>query len=125
VDNVPGATRAGHWRGSAFNETLTMYSKHMDAYIFSFHGQGLTLAPPNEPAVTWESYVDTISFQSICSGKATHIDILTYICSDNPIPTYDFSYTLHMSTFEGMAAGLAAPVLAGDCPCVSFFLCVV
>ncbi|KAJ7828206.1 hypothetical protein B0H14DRAFT_2516637 [Mycena olivaceomarginata] len=116
TDNVPGATRSGPFGGATYNETLTMYSKHSDAFSLSYHGKAFTLTPSNGPALTFGPYTETIRFESICGGRATFIDVLTYTCSDNPIAIYDAWYTIHMSSFEGLAAKIGAPVLAGDCP---------
>ncbi|KAJ6581950.1 hypothetical protein B0H19DRAFT_1117103 [Mycena capillaripes] len=114
TDNVPGATRSGPFGGTTYNETLTTYSMRSDALTFSFHGKGFTDVGP--PSVTFDSYVETFRFESICSGKATYIDVLTHVCSNDQTVSYNLWYALHMTTFEGMAAGLGALILAGDCP---------
>ncbi|KAJ7918669.1 hypothetical protein B0H13DRAFT_2435201 [Mycena leptocephala] len=117
IDNVPGATRAGVVGNSTFNETLTMYSMYPDALIYSYHGQPITYVLPNVPPAHFYGYAETMRFESICGGKATYIDLLSYMCSNDQVAAYNLWYLDHMSTFEGMAANLGATVLAGDCPC--------
>ncbi|KAJ6481275.1 hypothetical protein C8R47DRAFT_1197822 [Mycena vitilis] len=111
ADNVPGATRSGPFGGTTYNETLTMYSMHSDAFIFSLVGQGFTTA-----SVRLDSYAETMRFESICGGTATYIDIISYLCSDDQAAAYNLIYGLHMSTFPGVFAGMGATVMAGDCP---------
>ncbi|KAF8216920.1 hypothetical protein K438DRAFT_1704054 [Mycena galopus ATCC 62051] len=119
TDNVPGATRAGPFGTATFNETLTMYHKSSDALMYSFHGKGVILSPPNQRTYRFDGYAETMRLESICDGSATYIDLITYLCSNDSAAAYDLWYTTHMSTFETMAAKLGAPVLAGDCPLVS------
>ncbi|KAK7012810.1 hypothetical protein R3P38DRAFT_1556832 [Favolaschia claudopus] len=120
-DNVPGATRFGHGAGGTFNETLIMYFNNPDAYVFALHGQPATFPMSHSPQATkLDGYVETMRFLSICGGKATYIDVITYYCHDSDeqqqIAAYDLLYTAHTLTFEKMAAGLGAPVFAGVCP---------
>jgi len=116
TDNVPGATRAGPFGGDTFNETLIAYASQSDSLQFSYQGKGFTYTPPTGPAVVLGRYTETNRFLSICGGKATYIDILTYTCSANQIATYDFWYTTHDAVFPPLAVTVGAPVLAGDCP---------
>ncbi|KAJ7333325.1 hypothetical protein DFH08DRAFT_785680, partial [Mycena albidolilacea] len=117
ADNVPGASRSGPFNGVTYNETLTMFTERSDAVTFSFIGKGFSYTrSPKGPTVTLDGYTESMRFESICGGKATYIDVLTRVCSDNQIEAYDLWYTLHMTTFQGMAVNLGAPVLAGDCP---------
>ncbi|KAF7370290.1 hypothetical protein MSAN_00660300 [Mycena sanguinolenta] len=120
TDNVPGATRSGTFAGGVFNETLTAMDKRSDALIFSYHGNNYTFTPgPGYPSslVTLDSYTETIRFESICGGKATYIDVLTYVCSDNQPLAYSLWSMIHTSTFDGLAMSFGATILAGDCPC--------
>ncbi|KAJ6510549.1 hypothetical protein C8R45DRAFT_392018 [Mycena sanguinolenta] len=116
TDNVPGATRSGPFAGAIFDETLTAIDKRSDAFIFSYHGKGLTFTPAGYPALAMYGYSETMRFESICGGKATYIDVITYVCSDNQPSAYTVWSTLHTSTFDGLAATLGATILAGDCP---------
>ncbi|KAF7370287.1 hypothetical protein MSAN_00660000 [Mycena sanguinolenta] len=117
TDNVPGATRSGPFVGTIFNETLTAFEKRSDMLLFSYHGKGFTFIPgPSYPALRWDGYSETLRFESICSGKATYIDLITYTCSDNQPLTYTVWSTVHTSTFDGLAQTLGATILAGDCP---------
>ncbi|KAJ7698974.1 hypothetical protein B0H17DRAFT_1129519 [Mycena rosella] len=111
TDKIPGATRSGNL-GGTFDETLTAYDTRPDALIFTYHGQYTLNQQPRNPM----RYTETTRFESICGGKATYIDIITYVCSDDQIAAYNVWYTLHMSAFQGLAATLGATVLAGDCP---------
>ncbi|KAJ7816081.1 hypothetical protein B0H14DRAFT_3475601 [Mycena olivaceomarginata] len=113
TDNVPGATRSGPLGGTAvFNETLTMYSMHPDEFTFSFHGAPYVFGGQNVTA-----YAETMRFEGICSGKATYIDVITYLCSNDSIAVYDATYTAHMVSFQGLATSVGATVMARDCPC--------
>ncbi|KAJ7483817.1 hypothetical protein B0H11DRAFT_1723231 [Mycena galericulata] len=117
VDNVPGATRSGPWFGGVFNETLTMYHLDDELYIWTYHGAAYTYAPGGGvPPTHLSAYAETTRFESICSGTATYIDIITYLCSDNPKVVYSLLYTLHMVTFQDLAQSANATVLGGDCP---------
>jgi hypothetical protein len=98
-----------------------MYSMYPDALIYSYHGQPITYALPNVPPAHFYGYAETMRFESICGGKATYIDLLSYMCSNDQVAAYNLWYLDHMSTFEGMAANLGATVLAGDYPCVFIF----
>ncbi|KAJ7682540.1 hypothetical protein DFH06DRAFT_1389286 [Mycena polygramma] len=115
VDNVPGATRSAAWFGGTFNETLTMYHLDEELYIWTYHGAAFTYAPGGRAPIHLSAYAETTRFESICSGKATYIDIITYLCSDDPVGAYSLLYTLHMVTFQDLAQSANASVLAGDC----------
>jgi hypothetical protein len=120
TDNVPGATRSGPLVGNnVFNETLTMYSAHPDALMYTYHGKAVTYPAPNGSPVYFHGYAETMRLDSICDGKGTYIDLITWVCADEQIAAYNIWYTAHASSFEGMAAGLGATVLAGDCPRMS------
>ncbi|KAJ6566019.1 hypothetical protein B0H19DRAFT_1257310 [Mycena capillaripes] len=116
TDNVPGATRSGLTGGATFNETLTMYSKHSDVLMFSIHGQAVTYSLPNQAPLHFDGYVETMRFESICNGKATYIDLISYLCSNDSTAAYALLYSFHMSAFQEMAESIGATVLAGDCP---------
>ncbi|KAF7370291.1 hypothetical protein MSAN_00660400 [Mycena sanguinolenta] len=117
TDNVPGATRSGPFAGGIYNETLTAIEKRPDALLFSYHGKGFTFTPgPSYPALRWDGYTETMRFESICGGKATYIDVLTYTCSNNQRLTYTAWSILHTSSFDGLAQSFGATILAGDCP---------
>ncbi|KAJ7088550.1 hypothetical protein C8R43DRAFT_1050737, partial [Mycena crocata] len=116
VDNIPGATRGGVFAGGAFNETLTMYLARPDALEFTLHGIGGTFAH-----VRLDGYAETARFESICSGRATYIVVVTYVCSPDQAAAYDFWYTSHMDVFEALATRIGTTVLAGDCPCACGF----
>ncbi|KAJ6479699.1 hypothetical protein C8R45DRAFT_1155830 [Mycena sanguinolenta] len=116
TDNVPGATRYGLFAGAVFSDTLTAMDKRSDALIFSYQGKSFTFTPAGYPTLAMGRYSETIRFESICGGKATYIDAITYICSDNQPLAYTVWSTLHTSTFDGLAATLGATILAGDCP---------
>jgi hypothetical protein len=90
-----------------------------DALEFSYHGKDfLDMRPAPYPSpLRIDHYNETMRFESICDGQATYIDVLTYTCSGTQKLAYDFWYTLHQSTFAGLAASLGATVMAGDCPC--------
>ncbi|KAF7370288.1 hypothetical protein MSAN_00660100 [Mycena sanguinolenta] len=113
TDNVPGATRSGTLAGAIFNQTLTAMDKRPDALIFSYHGNGSTFARRGYPVLTLDGYSETMRFESICGGKATYIDVLTYVCSDNQPLAYSAWSKLHTSTFDGLAMTFGATVLAG------------
>ncbi|KAJ7509769.1 hypothetical protein B0H11DRAFT_1901158 [Mycena galericulata] len=117
--NVPGATRGGPYYGGTFNETLTMYLTHPDVLNYTIHGKPVTFLTPNRAPIHFDGYAETMRFESICGGRATYIDLITYICSEDQATAYDVWYTLHMVTFEGLAAKIGALVLPGDCPRVS------
>ncbi|KAF7375570.1 hypothetical protein MSAN_00445200 [Mycena sanguinolenta] len=116
TDNVPGATRSGPFPGAIFNETLTAFEKRSDALLFSYHGKGLAYTMgPGYPVVIVDGYSETMRFQSICGGKATYIDVLTYTCVDNQPLMYTIWSMVHTS-FNGVAQTFGATILAGDCP---------
>ncbi|KAJ6534595.1 hypothetical protein DFH09DRAFT_1180112 [Mycena vulgaris] len=123
TDNVPGATRAGDF-GGAFNETLTAYSLHPDAFSFTLHGAPWTYTAPAPQAsnlkrpgpLHFAGYAETLRFESICDGRATYIDAITYLCADDKAAAYDLWYNLHLAVFPPLAARVGAKVLAGDCP---------
>ena len=116
TDNVPGATRSGDIGGSTYNETLTMYLAHPDILTYTIHGRPWTYAAANFGPVHFVEYAETMRFESICGGKATYIDLITYTCSDDQTLAYNAWYMFHMGTFEGLSVMLGATVLAGDCP---------
>ncbi|KAJ6581973.1 hypothetical protein B0H19DRAFT_1252127 [Mycena capillaripes] len=116
TDNVPGATRSGVYLGNPFTDTLTMYSIQSDALTYSYHGSTLVWASPNQPPVHVDGYAETMRFESICGGKATYIDIISYLCTDDQTRAYTLQYTVHDVTFGGLAANIGATILAGDCP---------
>ncbi|KAJ6549044.1 hypothetical protein DFH09DRAFT_1503203 [Mycena vulgaris] len=118
TDNVPGATRAGVFAGASFNETLTAYSAPPDAMSYTIHGNlPLTISPGNNQGpVRIASYAETKRFESVCSGKATYIDFITYLCTDNQTTGYSSFYNVHMTSVQNLASTIGAPVLGGDCP---------
>ncbi|KAJ7805387.1 hypothetical protein B0H14DRAFT_3771634 [Mycena olivaceomarginata] len=69
-------------------------------------------------AIHVTAYAETMRFEGICSGKATYIDVITYLCSNDSIAVYDATYTAHMVSFQGLATSVGATVMAGDCPYV-------
>jgi hypothetical protein len=89
-----------------------MYSMHPDEFSFSFHGAPYVFGGQHVTA-----YAETMRFEGICSGKATYIDVITYLCSNDSIAVYDATYTAHMVSFQGLATSVGATVMAGDCPC--------
>ncbi|KAJ7117581.1 hypothetical protein C8R44DRAFT_791042 [Mycena epipterygia] len=115
TDNVPGATRAGYFVGH-FNETLTAYLLRPDELSYTYHGRPYTFAAPNRRPIYFPRYAETLRFMSICGGRATFIDVNTYLCSDDQIAAHDVWYSTHMTTFKGLAVKVGATVLAGDCP---------
>ncbi|KAJ6549080.1 hypothetical protein DFH09DRAFT_1281536 [Mycena vulgaris] len=116
TDNVPGATRAGVFGGAPFNETLTAYSTRSDGMAYTMHGiMPLSIAVGNPRPLRVASYAETKRFQSICGGKATYIDLITWLCSDDQITAYSAFYNTHMSTVQNLAATIGTTVLAGDC----------
>ncbi|KAJ7812807.1 hypothetical protein B0H14DRAFT_3879526 [Mycena olivaceomarginata] len=116
TDNVPGATRSGTLAGGAYYETLTAYKLRSDVLEYSYHGDPYILAVPGQPTINFNGYAETMRFESICGGKATYIDIITYTCSDHQTLAYSGWYTFHESVFPGLAATLRATIMAGDCP---------
>ncbi|KAJ7763580.1 hypothetical protein DFH07DRAFT_1018316 [Mycena maculata] len=116
TDNVPGAIRGGPCDGGVFNETLTMFTAHSDGFESTLHGRPWTFPLPHQPPVHFDGYVETMRFESICGGKVTYIDLISHWCTDNQSGGYNAWYTIHMEVFQALAAGIGAPVLAGDCP---------
>ncbi|KAJ7108877.1 hypothetical protein C8R43DRAFT_1162204 [Mycena crocata] len=111
-DNTPGAVRIGAYAGASYRETLTEYTFHPGAMLaYTYHG-----APANFGGVKLGEYAETMRLESICGGRATYIDILTYACSPDQAKAYDLWYVLHMATFQGLATKVGARVMAGDCP---------
>ncbi|KAJ7711453.1 hypothetical protein B0H16DRAFT_1745192 [Mycena metata] len=96
TDNVPGATRFGP------------VDKHNSKFTYALPGFH------HSPAHI-DAYAETMRFESICAGRATYIDLLTYICSNDTATAYKVWYTAHMFVFPALAADLGATVLAGDC----------
>ncbi|KAJ7181040.1 hypothetical protein C8R46DRAFT_1211325 [Mycena filopes] len=118
TDNVPGATRAGDLNGYFF-ETLTAYSSGPSHLEYTLRGDPYTFTPPNStafPTVRFAGYVEALRIEGICSGRATYIDVITYICSADEVAGYDWWYTAHQGVFPGLAAKVGATVMAGDCP---------
>jgi hypothetical protein len=100
-----------------------MYDRpHLGAFAYSFHGDALTYSPPNKSAVHFDGYAETMRLEGICNGRATYIDVISYLCSNDSMAAYDIWYALHMYSFQGMAASLGATVMAGDCPREGFKL---
>jgi hypothetical protein len=83
---------------------------------YSYHGDPYILAVPGQPAINFNGYAETMRFESICGGKATYIDIITYTCSNHQTLAYSGWYTFHESVFPGLAVTLRATIMAGDCP---------
>ncbi|KAJ7742888.1 hypothetical protein B0H16DRAFT_1890187 [Mycena metata] len=117
TDNVPGATRSGSLDGGYFHETLTAYSVHPSALEYTVRGDPYTYAPPNSTAapLAFAGYVETTRIESICSGRATYIDLISYICSADQVAGYDFAHKLHQGVFPALAEPVGATVMAGDC----------
>ncbi|KAJ7625592.1 hypothetical protein FB45DRAFT_1060264 [Roridomyces roridus] len=110
-DNVPGATRSGPWLGGIFHEVLTAITAHPDdKFEYTYQGE-----PATFNGVDFEGYVETLRFESICGGKATYIDVLTYACSRQQIVAYSDWYGLHDSAFPSLAASVGARIFNGDC----------
>ncbi|KAJ7289162.1 hypothetical protein C8J57DRAFT_1164966 [Mycena rebaudengoi] len=119
TDNVPGATRAGVFGDSSFNETLAMFDAPSGALRFTYAGPGpkpVTYTPPGEKSITFYYFAETHRYESICGGKATYIDVITYACSNRPRAAYDFWYRLHDTAFGAISAKVGAKVFTGDCP---------
>ncbi|KAJ6585929.1 hypothetical protein B0H19DRAFT_925394 [Mycena capillaripes] len=117
TDNVPGATRAGLFGVTPFNETLTTYLKHPDGILFTLHGNlPLVFERPGKRPLNIVRSSETKRFQSICGGKATYIDLITYQCSDDQAAAYDLFYNVHNTVFQNLAATIGTTLLAGDCP---------
>lgn len=95
-----------------------MYLAHADAYEFTIHGKPFTFASPNQPPLLLDGYAETMRFESICGGRATYIDVISYWCSEDQTAAYNFWYTLHEAVFPTLAVALETTVLAGDCPCM-------
>ncbi|KAJ7759329.1 hypothetical protein DFH07DRAFT_443700 [Mycena maculata] len=115
TDNVPGATRAGPCLGDTFNETLTMYSAHVDELMYTYHGRPYAPTLPGQPTIHVESYAETLRFESICGGRATYVDFISFLCTEDQTAAYIAWNELHTDTMQSVAASLGAPVLAGDC----------
>ncbi|KAJ7210516.1 hypothetical protein GGX14DRAFT_363277 [Mycena pura] len=113
TDNVPGATRSGLFAGGIFNESLTAYLHNSETLEYTYLGMPST---STQPPLKYHSYAETFRFESICNGRATYIDVITYSCIDNQVVAYNSWYTLHTTSFQAMAASLGATVMAGDCP---------
>jgi hypothetical protein len=119
TDNVPGATRAGVFGDSSFNETLAMFDAPSGALRFTYVGPGpkpVTYTPPGEKSIRFYYFAETHRYESICGGKATYIDVITYACSNHPRAAYDFWYRLHDTAFGAISAKVGAKVFTGDCP---------
>ncbi|KAJ7625589.1 hypothetical protein FB45DRAFT_835856 [Roridomyces roridus] len=113
MDNVPGATRSGPASAeTSFHETLTAFTSYPgDMLEYTYHG-----AATSDNGVDLEGYAETLRFRSICGGKATYMDIVTYFCSRQRIAAYDIFYQGHLVSFPGIATEIGAPVFEGDCP---------
>ncbi|KAJ7464583.1 hypothetical protein FB451DRAFT_1403253 [Mycena latifolia] len=86
TDNVPGATRGGTVGGGTVNETLTTYFVHPDALPYTYHGRPWTYSAPNQRPLHFAGYAETIRFESICGGKATYIDFISYLWMTRRLP---------------------------------------
>ncbi|KAJ7022107.1 hypothetical protein C8F04DRAFT_229653 [Mycena alexandri] len=117
TDNVPGATRFGPLdNGSSFNETLTMYTLDENGLSFTYHGLGFAYALPGYKTADLGAYAETMRFESICAGRGTYIDLITYACSNDSITAYNLWHLEHVLIFPALAAEVGATVMAGDCP---------
>ncbi|KAJ7458868.1 hypothetical protein FB451DRAFT_1272720 [Mycena latifolia] len=120
-DNVVGASRSSNYFGGVFNETLTMILERPDAYSYTYHGVPFPVAFPNQPVVQFYNYAETLRVLSICSGKATYIDFVTYLCTDNPIHAYNLLETeLHQAAVQAVAQTANATIMPGDCERLSY-----
>ncbi|KAJ7066345.1 hypothetical protein C8F01DRAFT_1218460 [Mycena amicta] len=119
-DNVPGATRSGPAGSNVFNETLTAYLHHPGSVLeYSFTGAPASFSLGDGlPSTFFPGYAETMRLQSICSGAATYIDLISWFCSDNQVGAYDIWYTTHLESFGAIKAKIGAMVMAGDCPAV-------
>ncbi|KAJ7481692.1 hypothetical protein FB451DRAFT_1555918 [Mycena latifolia] len=116
-DNVPGCTRSGVYFGGRFNETLTMIVDRPDSFSYTYHGIEFPVAIPGRPKVIFYNYAETLRVHSICEGRATYMDLVTSLCTDNPEHAYDLLHTyLHDLTFHALAENVGATVMYGDCP---------
>ncbi|KAJ7444482.1 hypothetical protein FB451DRAFT_1149225 [Mycena latifolia] len=116
-DNTPGSSRSGVYFGGRFNETLTMILERPDSFSYTYHGVEFPVAIPGRPVVTFYNYAETLRVHSICQGRATYIDLVTSLCTDNPEHAYDLLHTyLHDLTFHAVAEKAGAAVMYGDCP---------
>ncbi|KAJ7181048.1 hypothetical protein C8R46DRAFT_1071306 [Mycena filopes] len=118
TDNVPGATRAGNLDGDFF-ETLTAYSSGPAHLEYSYRGAPYTFTMPNSTApsnVQFSSYGETFRFEGICSGRATYIDVITYMCSVDQTAGYDWWFGGHQGIFSAVAERVGATEFMGNCP---------
>ncbi|KAJ7481551.1 hypothetical protein FB451DRAFT_1394200 [Mycena latifolia] len=116
-DNTPGSSRSGVYFGGRFNETLTMIVDRPDSFSYTYHGVEFPVAIPGRPKVIFYNYAETLRVHSICQGRATYIDLVTSLCTDNPEHAYDLLHTyLHDLTFHAVAEKAGATVMYGDCP---------
>jgi hypothetical protein len=93
-----------------------MYSRHKDSQVFAYHGSATTFKLPNGPLLRFRNYAETMSIWSICDGRATYIEFLTWLCTDSHVLAYAVLNAAHTAAVEGMAAKFGAMVLPGDCP---------
>ncbi|KAJ7086791.1 hypothetical protein B0H15DRAFT_734943, partial [Mycena belliarum] len=115
TDNTVGASRSAVYFGGVFNETLTMILQRPDAYSYTYHGVPFLVALPGQPAVQFYNYAETLRVLSICSGAATYVDFVTYLCTNNPVHAYDLLETdLHQLTMAAVAQQANATVMSGD-----------
>ncbi|KAJ7097106.1 hypothetical protein B0H15DRAFT_31723 [Mycena belliarum] len=115
-DNTPGSSRSGVYFGGRFNETLTMILDRPDSFSYTYHGVEFPVAIPGRPKVIFYKYAETMRVHSICGGRATYMDLVTSLCTDNPEHAYDLLHTyLHDLTFHQLAANVNATAMYGDC----------
>nr|GAT56994.1 predicted protein [Mycena chlorophos] len=119
-DNVPGAMRSGPSdpEGTAiYNETLLEYIYHPDSMLqYSFSGAATSFAAgPSVKATHFHGYAEMMRLQSVCGGKATYIDLITWLCSDDQAAAYDIWNSAHLVSFSGIAGSVGATVMPGDC----------
>ncbi|KAJ6534612.1 hypothetical protein DFH09DRAFT_1091940 [Mycena vulgaris] len=116
ADNIPGATRADILGGGAYNETLTAHVAHPGALAYTVLGAPWTYTALQKRPLHFATYVEMLRLESICGGKVTSTDLLTYLCSDDKTAAYDLWYNSHMTVFPALATKVGT-VLPGDCPC--------
>ncbi|KAF7308290.1 hypothetical protein HMN09_00677000 [Mycena chlorophos] len=118
-DNVPGSMRLGPsgTKGTAiYNETLLEYIYHPNSMLqYSFSGAATWFAAsPSAKATYFHGYTETMRLQSVCGGKATYIDLITWLCSDDQVAC-DIWNAAHLVSFSGIAGSVGATVMPGDC----------
>ncbi|KAJ6600351.1 hypothetical protein DFH09DRAFT_1302834 [Mycena vulgaris] len=117
TDNVPGATRSGQFGISRYKETLTAYSAHSDALVYSIHGDlPLSIQVPNQHDLLHvATYAERKRFESICGGRATFLEFITYLCSDDPRTADRTFRNVHTATVQGLASRIGTTILSRDC----------